>query len=486
MSTESSSKDDDYILDIINDNYLILYKIMSGAFASIFLAYDFKTNLYRAIKINFNTSEDLKAANHEVKMYDRISKINNDNLMSCIEYFHHNERLCIVMELMAGSLDNIIDIFNYFKIPIPIKIVIHLFKQMSSGIKSLHDNGLTHNDIKIENMLFTLGTSSEPETSDFRRFTADVNGELIINKNVRKIIDKTQKYLNKKKVKKINKEYLSSLLADIDDSESNSDFDETDSECSDDTASGSVKSCETAITDNTELFNLDELFHSFNTVKPDASLLLRQEGTLSSQEENENTEYSDKYDKDMLKIIVDNYENIVVKITDFGMMLYPEQKHIHRHGQTKYYKSPEILLGNPFGIESDIWALGCNLYEFLTGEILFNVSNQKYNTERYHLFLIENTIARIPKEIIEKSPKHIILFEKNTNKIKNTSVYTYFKIDIKNNILKEYGYTDAVSSRNTSVSELESINTFITIIYECLQIDKGKRISINEIINLIN
>ena len=38
---------------------------------------------------------------------------------------------------------------------------------------------------------------------------------------------------------------------------------------------------------------------------------------------------------------------------------------------TRWYRSPELLVGNPYQYEVDIWAVGCILGELLDGQALF-------------------------------------------------------------------------------------------------------------------
>ena len=38
---------------------------------------------------------------------------------------------------------------------------------------------------------------------------------------------------------------------------------------------------------------------------------------------------------------------------------------------SRYYRAPEIILGNERGQPLDVWSIGCCLYEMFTGDILF-------------------------------------------------------------------------------------------------------------------
>lgn len=44
---------------------------------------------------------------------------------------------------------------------------------------------------------------------------------------------------------------------------------------------------------------------------------------------------------------------------------------------TRWYRSPELLVGDRYGKEVDIWAVGCLYCEMMTGEPLLRIINQK-------------------------------------------------------------------------------------------------------------
>ena len=63
--------------------------------------------------------------------------------------------------------------------------------------------------------------------------------------------------------------------------------------------------------------------------------------------------------------------NPCIKITDFGFFCHNNEKFNESFG-TEYYKSPENILHGKCNEKVDIWALGCMLYELVTGDILFD------------------------------------------------------------------------------------------------------------------
>ncbi|XP_055830396.1 mitogen-activated protein kinase kinase kinase 20-like [Solanum dulcamara] len=67
----------------------------------------------------------------------------------------------------------------------------------------------------------------------------------------------------------------------------------------------------------------------------------------------------------------------VAKIADFGLSLTLEQSCTQKQGLrgTKRYMAPESLLNQEYGPKADIWALGCMVYELITGTPLWESSN---------------------------------------------------------------------------------------------------------------
>ena len=49
---------------------------------------------------------------------------------------------------------------------------------------------------------------------------------------------------------------------------------------------------------------------------------------------------------------------------------------IYQYIQSRFYRSPEVLLGIPYDMAIDVWSLGCILVEMHTGEPIFAGSNE--------------------------------------------------------------------------------------------------------------
>lgn len=159
--------------------------------------------------------------------------------------------------------------------------------------------------------------------------------------------------------------------------------------------------------------------------------------------------------------ILMNYTNIV--LTDFEACILKTDNTNHTIF-TEYYYPPEYMLGIDINVNYDIWSLGCILYEYITGKILFDAHNK-----REHLFLISNKINKFNSELINTSKKYDIYFLNKTNNIKqfHTKLINNNVIDLK-----------------TELSTIQINDTIKNIILNCLIIDPLYRSSIIDLASL--
>lgn len=74
-------------------------------------------------------------------------------------------------------------------------------------------------------------------------------------------------------------------------------------------------------------------------------------------------------------ILLCNPKRSQIKIVDFGSSCHLGQK-IYQYIQSRFYRSPEVLLGVDYNMAIDMWSLGCILVEMHTGEPLFSGQNE--------------------------------------------------------------------------------------------------------------
>jgi len=75
--------------------------------------------------------------------------------------------------------------------------------------------------------------------------------------------------------------------------------------------------------------------------------------------------------------------------------------------QSRFYRSPEVLLSLPYDEKIDMWSLGCILYELHTGDPIFNGTS-----EQDQVFKISETFGLPPDYMMEKGRKTSSYFKK--------------------------------------------------------------------------
>ena len=63
----------------------------------------------------------------------------------------------------------------------------------------------------------------------------------------------------------------------------------------------------------------------------------------------------------------------ILKLCDFGFARFiPENgEPLTEYVATRWYRSPELLVGDRYGKAADIWALGCIIGELVDGQPMF-------------------------------------------------------------------------------------------------------------------
>lgn len=385
----------------LKKRYLLISEIGTGSYSVVYIAYDLKLKQFNAIKI-FDY-DSIQEGKLEFKLY---KKCNHPNIIKVLDSF-----------MIDISLNNIL--YKYYSLVFPLKnnnikyinnkIFYAWIKNILESIKYLHDYlHIFHTDIKPEN--FVINNL----LNDYSSIICDYNKYVYLFDNIKyKNIEKTHEHiLNIMHYMYSDSEY------DTDDTSYSSDYSES--------------------TD-----------------------------ALSSNSESTSSISSNK--SDCKKNVVSKEENNELLLIDLGSS--QKISNLNRSNlkfkliQTRYYRSPEVLLALPYTEKVDIWSIGCTLYELYTGNILFNPRNSElYKTDNHHLYLITKICGRIPIEMIKKSPKRDKLFLLD-NSIKYSSLFPDFTFNIDNKIKNK---------------------KLLKIIKSCLIIDPKSRPSINELLNIAN
>ena len=94
-----------------------------------------------------------------------------------------------------------------------------------------------------------------------------------------------------------------------------------------------------------------------------------------------------------------------IKVIDFGSSCLENEK-VYTYIQSRFYRSPEVILGMNYGMPIDMWSLGCILAELLTGYPIFPGEN-----EQEQLACIMEIFGPPEKHLIEKSTRKKLFFD---------------------------------------------------------------------------
>jgi len=97
-------------------------------------------------------------------------------------------------------------------------------------------------------------------------------------------------------------------------------------------------------------------------------------------------------------ILLRHPKRSAIKIIDFGSSCLSTKK-TYTYIQSRFYRSPEVLLGLPYNQKIDMWSLGCVLVEMHTGEPLFGGVDQLDQLNR-----IVSVLGMVPPEMVASSP----------------------------------------------------------------------------------
>lgn len=103
-------------------------------------------------------------------------------------------------------------------------------------------------------------------------------------------------------------------------------------------------------------------------------------------------------------ILLQHMNKSGLRVIDFGSSCYVN-KRVFTYIQSRFYRSPEVILGLPYGMPIDMWSFGCILAELYTGYPLFPGEN-----EIDQLVCIMEVLGKPPAEILAASTRRKMFF----------------------------------------------------------------------------
>ncbi|RMY47947.1 hypothetical protein D0864_14975, partial [Hortaea werneckii] len=94
-----------------------------------------------------------------------------------------------------------------------------------------------------------------------------------------------------------------------------------------------------------------------------------------------------------------------VRVIDFGSSCKEEEK-VYTYIQSRFYRSPEVILGSSYGLGIDMWSFGCILAELWTGYPLFPGEN-----EQEQLACIMEIFGPPDRHLVERCTRKKLFFD---------------------------------------------------------------------------
>jgi serine/threonine protein kinase len=135
--------------DVVNKKYKIINKIGGGSFGQIYKGQNIRTSEFVAIKVE-PIAGGINLLKHESIIYQYLQ---NCRGVPSVKWFGKDEQnYYMVINLLGESLQSIKNKKQTFSL----RLVLQIGIQITKLLKTIHDKGLVHRDIKPDNFLLGL------------------------------------------------------------------------------------------------------------------------------------------------------------------------------------------------------------------------------------------------------------------------------------------------------------------------------------------
>lgn len=325
--------------EIYNDRYRIVRKLGWGYFSTVWLVWDYKEERYQAMKIQKSAKHYSEAAFDEIKLLSEIMQADPHKTRCCArlnDYFSHTgPNGTHVCMVFDVYGENLLSLMERYEYRgIPLPIVKCIARQVLVALEHLTSIDIIHTDLKPENVL--LSTPKHAIISLMRHYhPPPLHQRPRLTERDPKTMTKSQR---RRYYKKLAKEREMKLEG------KNPEDGDSSSEHSDDSAG------------------------------------------------RENDSEASKTDPEWE---VERFHHVV--LADFGNSCWT-YKQFTDEVQTRQYRCPEVILGEPYSTPIDIWSCACMVFELITGEFLFDPKKgDDYSRDEDHLALMSELLGDLPE-----------------------------------------------------------------------------------------
>ncbi|XP_026192686.1 uncharacterized protein LOC34617312, partial [Cyclospora cayetanensis] len=165
-----------------------------------------------------------------------------------------------------------------------------------------------------------------------------------------------------------------------------------------------------------------------------------------------------------------NGRKSTVKLIDFGSSFKDGRQQPNAYIQSRYYRSPEVLLGLPYGHAIDIWSLGCVLAELHTGIPLFPGED-----EADQLAKIASLLGFPPADLIMRSPRSGLFFDGDSE-----DTFCFFNSGHNRSPTEASSSANSLTAKSLEEAVAPADHSFVDFLKGCLCWDATDRMTPEE------
>jgi serine/threonine-protein kinase PRP4 len=176
--------------------------------------------------------------------------------------------------------------------------------------------------------------------------------------------------------------------------------------------------------------------------------------------------------------ILVNESKLSLKVCDFGSAFVISESEPTPYLVSRFYRAPEIIIGQDYNYALDLWSMACTVYELYTGNILFP---GKSNNEMLKLMM--DLKGKMPNRMVRKGMFKEKHFDPQFN-------FMYFQVDKvtekeKVTVLSTINPSQDLASmlrgtQRLNEKQTKRVNQLRDLLDRCLILDPAKRIGISE------
>ena len=374
-----------HIGELYWNRYRVIQKLGWGYFSTVWLVWDYNTELFAAMKVQKSAAQYTEAAMDEIEVLKQIRySISHDEWKSLhcahmLDFFEHRgpngKHVIMIFEVLGENILHLIEKHNYRGLPL--SHVKKIMKQILQALVHIHRLGIIHTDLKPENVLLSAPTLKIQQVMQ-NYVPPDRAQDIRLSEKNPELLTKSQKKRLKRREKDVKKPGQPA--------EPSQGSDEADK-----------------LAEQVKQLKIPESKPEKHSTPVYAS------NGLNGSTESLSCVDSEKRDEKRDTQVSADWEQRrteQVTLADFGNACWRNKK-FSDEIQTRQYRSPEVILGYDYDTSTDLWSAACLAFELITGDFLFDPKESKqYSRDEDHLAQMVEALGPIPNHMARGNGKY--------------------------------------------------------------------------------